>query len=547
MEKKELLAKNYGILPDDNKDCSQNLKKLLDDVQKETNPVLIKFEKGIYNIFSENAQNEVFYVTNTLSEQDLKIPVHHFGIILRNLNNVDIDFNGAKFLYNGVMTHIFIDKCNNVSIKNLEIDHLRPPYCSEVKCIKKSAFSAEFIVNKDSTYKFNGKEIIFTGEDWEFSGIKDANIAGYIPKAKDGKIRRGLHPFRRSYKIEELEKGKLLVKYYLPTKVQEGATYALINTKRLESGIVINESSNISLENIKQHFNMAQALVAQSSENITIKNCEFKPDNNSNRCIASIADFMHFNMCRGNIVVEGCEVKGANDDGINVHGINFPIEKKEGNNIVVKFSHRETYGFNPFRNGDKIAFINKKTLLKEGESILQESKLIDSYRISIVLDKDYKIDTLNTVIEDLSANPNLYYKNNKLTEITTRGVLVTTRGNVEISNNVFDNLGMSGVLIADDANSWYESGQVENVKINNNDFIYCGDAGVNVNPEIKEYKESVHKNIVIEGNNIKTKDKDLAIIIKAAENISIKNNNIVGNKEQDKLIKLENTLMTDID
>ena len=55
MEKKELLAKNYGILPDDNKDCSQNLKKLLDDVQKETNPVLIKFEKGIYNIFSENA------------------------------------------------------------------------------------------------------------------------------------------------------------------------------------------------------------------------------------------------------------------------------------------------------------------------------------------------------------------------------------------------------------------------------------------------------------------------------------------------------------
>ena len=82
-------------------------------------------------------------------------------------------------------------------------------------------------------------------------------------------------------------------------------------------------------------------------------------------------------------------------------------------------------------------------------------------------------------------------------------------GKVIIENNVFESSG-SAILIAGDANAWYESGAVRDVLIRNNDFRYpCNssiyqfcEAVISIDPEIptSEQKYPYHRNIRIMDN-----------------------------------------------
>lgn len=528
MDRKIILAKDYGILPDTHRDYADNFRTMLETVKGIKDGVTVKFESGVYDIYADTATKEVFYVTNTLSERDKAVPEHIFGLIIRDLTDVELDFGGATLLYHGAMTHLFIDRCEKVRIKNLTIDHTRPPYCSEITCLSKSFLKAEFKVHPDSDYELVGGDLIFKGENWSFSGRHDAATAGYIPRYKDGGIRGGAHPFRHARRIREKSRGILAVDYYLPPRVSVGETYALINIKRLESGIVVNDSDGVYFENVSQHFNMSHALVAQCSKDISLDYCNFAPEKNSDRVIASVTDFLHFNECRGKILVSNSYFEGANDDGLNVHGVNFPVVDADGKTVTIAFSHKETYGFNPFKKGDEVVFVDKYSLLDTATATVEDSRQTDPYRIQLILDKVPENAIKDTVIENLSTNPDVFYAGNYLSKISTRGVLVTTRGRVNILDNTFRRTGMCGVLIADDARSWYESGPVRSVTITGNKFTECGDSAIAVRPEVARYDGAVHKDIMIKENSFLVRGNASAIDMRYADRILVTENEFKG-------------------
>ena len=148
---------------------------------------------------------------------------------------------------------------------------------------------------------------------------------------------------------------------------------------------------------------------------------------------------------------------GAGDDCLNVHGIHFKITKKQENTITVRFMHPQSHGFNPLRVGDTIAFINPETLLEEGKTVIEKSELLNEYEIRLSVN-NAEMASVGSVIEDISACPDLDFVNNMMTRIITRGLLITTRGKVNVSGNRFVSTTMSGILLSDDAKSWYESG-----------------------------------------------------------------------------------------
>ncbi|MEK3735044.1 MULTISPECIES: hypothetical protein [Paenibacillus] len=74
-----------------------------------------------------------------------------------------------------------------------------------------------------------------------------------------------------------------------------------------------------------------------------------------------------------------------------------------------------------------------------------------------------------------------------------------------IRGNRFEQMTMSAILVAGDANSWYESGAVRNMLIADHVFIGCGGAGhpvIRIAPENEAGSgaDPVHRNIRIEGN-----------------------------------------------
>jgi len=71
-------------------------------------------------------------------------------------------------------------------------------------------------------------------------------------------------------------------------------------------------------------------------------------------------------------------------------------------------------------------------------------------------------------MENLSWIPDLLFRNNQVLCCRARGILISTSGKVVIEQNYFKMSG-SPILIAGDANYWWESGAVKDVLIQNND------------------------------------------------------------------------------
>ena len=83
---------------------------------------------------------------------------------------------------------------------------------------------------------------------------------------------------------------------------------------------------------------------------------------------------------------------------------------------------------------------------------------------------------------------------------------------------------MSAIYISADASNWYESGAVKNVLIKDNTFIKCGEPVILIKPEITYFKDYIHSNISIVGNDFDL-IQDKAIHIESAKDILIKDNN----------------------
>ena len=129
------------------------------------------------------------------------------------------------------------------------------------------------------------------------------------------------------------------------------------------------------------------------------------------------------------------------------------------------------------------------------------------------------------MLENVSWTANLYVTGTEVKHIPTRGFLITTRGKVLIENNQFDKTIMSAILIANDANYWFESGYVRDVNILNNVFDSCGEPVINVHPEVLEFdeKKQVHQNIRISNNSFNLKN-NLFLSAQSTKNMAIENN-----------------------
>ena len=522
----QINASDFGVK--NQQDITENLINLLSYIKTVDGEKTITFENGTYYIDSEKCIKQVLYITNTTGDEEYaKHETPHLNTIafyLKDISDLTIDGKDSVFIIDGKTTNVALINSQNIVIKNLEIRHAHPDM-HELKVVKKSLFSVDFEIDKDSHYEFNKGKMYFYGKDYHVSADKDAKFSwwiGLIRKETPDKVKRVVHPLATKLKIKDLGNRRIRVIYPIPSKFEIDDCFYIYDVRRQFAGIFIDKSKNVTLQNIKQRFNYSLALVVQDSENLSVESVDFSPEKNSARKLCSVADFIQLCMCRGKITVKNSYFDGAGDDCLNVHGIHFKITEIKDNKIKVRFMHPQTHGFNPLRIADEIAFINPDTMLETGRAIIKDSILLNEQEILLTLDNINKA-FVGNVLEDISACPDLDFINNTSTRIITRGLLITTRGKVNVENNRFISTTMSGILLSDDAKSWYESGMCCDVTIKNNTFDYCGETPILIKPENKKHSGAVHKNIKIIGNTFNKYDGE-AINIKSTDNVYIKDN-----------------------
>lgn len=542
---KILNAADYGIKPEN--DITDELFKLIEEAGQIDDEKTIRLEKGTYFFSSDKCKKYMLYITNTVGDSEFsKEEMPHLNAVpvyLNHINDLIFDGNGSVFIIDGKVTNIAAEHCRNITLKNLEIRHLHPDM-HELKVIRKSHFYVDFQIDSDSLYKLENNKLYFYGTDYCCAADESALNAhwiGLIRENTPNKIKRVSHPLIGAIRMEDSGDGKIRVHYLNTFRFKTGDCFYLFDVRRQFAGIFVNQCENVILDNIKQRFNYSLALVLQDSKDVSLLNSEFAPEENSARKMASVADFIQVCMCRGKINIENNLFDGAGDDCLNVHGVHYQIKSVDKNKLIVSFMHPQSHGYNPLHPGDKIAFIHPKSLLENGKTEIISSRLLNEYEIELEVASSEKA-LVGEVIEDISACPDICFLNNTLTRIITRGLLLTTRGKVIIRDNHFISTSMSGILLSDDAKSWYESGMCCDVTIDNNLFDYCGQIPVLIKPENAVYKGAVHKNIRIINNQFKDY-KGYCIRSKAADNIKVK-----GNKfNSGKVIKCVNCRNVDVE
>ena len=498
--------------------------------------------KGNYVFQSKNAQEKEFFISNTISQKDYQKNksngIHKTAIVIDGVKNMEIDCNDSNFIIDGQMTHIYIKNCENVSIKNLNIQTVLPDV-HKITVLKATSFYVTFEIDSVGNFKEENGDFYWWGTDYK-TKFNDAKHNDYvIPTACADNLNHLIcnrkHPLQGASSIKQISERIFNVRYITPKDFKVGQVFYIFSDKRNDVGIFIEKSNKITLKNITQRFNRGHGVVAQNSENITIDGCIFAPSSDSEVDFCCLGDFLHFNMCRGRITVSNSEFDSCGANLCNVHGNYFEIVEQNKDKMVLKFPKEQSFGFESFKEGDVIAFVDSKSLVEVSRTKVLKAVLRDGiyYDLTTATYDPPKKDGL--VVENISAYPQFTFDSNTVNRVAKRGVLCSTRGKVRIENNRFLNTGISDIVIANDALKRFESGAVSDVEISGNAFMNCEESSIVIKSYIKKYVDSIHKNIKIDNNLFVLKDAS-AIFAYACDGLEVKDNTFAGNENQEKVV-----------
>jgi hypothetical protein len=328
-------------------------------------------------------------------------------------------------------------------------------------------------------------------------------------------------------KLEALGPNKIRAYFSENPGFTKGRVWQERNPARDCTGSFARNSKDITWENCAYHYMHGMGLVNQFCENLTLKKVDLAPRPDSGRTCACWADAIQVSGCRGTFIAEDCTFSGTQDDPINVHGTHLRImERPAPDQLMVRFCHGQTYGFEAFFAGDDIDFVHSDSLRAFGSGKVKKAEMKGDWTMLLTMEQPTPEVMLGKdVLENVTWTPEVYVRNCKITMCSTRGFLLTSRRKVVIENNLFHKTAMAAILVSNDARSWFESGPVRDMTIRSNQFIKCGIAIAPENSTAKP-EEPVHENIRIEGNVFDNAD----IWAKSVKGLVITGNKSVSGK-----------------
>lgn len=519
-------AASYNVRPDTGLDQCEKINKMLRALRDLKGPCTVSFQPGVYHLEPAKAPKLKAYISNTASEKENPDVTKSVGMLIKGHKNIRLEGNGAKFICRGKMTELMVIDSDQVSIKGISFDYERPTV-SEFRVVDTGMFHIDIAIHERDSYRLTGKRIQWIGENWMSHGSLCVRLS-----ESDSKCRRVQGPLKSVRKITELKKNLLRLHYWLPVipyTIKVNDIYQVRDGIRDQVGVWFNRSSNVTLDDVQFNFMHGLGVVGQQSSNLTFMGVRFAPEEGSGRTCSAFADFLHLSGCSGDIKVQNCHFEGAHDDCINVHGTHLKVIRQPAPNLLsVRYMHPQTYGFMPYKQGDKIALISSDTLLSyeigEVQSCIRKDDRNYVIRLKSAIDKLKP----NTVVENMSERSDVLIENNTFTRVPTRGVLLSNGGKAVVKNNRFIGTVMSGILIADDASSWYESGPVEDVTIEGNRFVECGGPVIAIKPENSRHAGGVHKNIRIIHNVFEGGGSVQEVAARSVSGLEVKGNLKIG-------------------
>ena len=521
----EINAVDYGVKPS-SKDNGAAMLELINTARTK-GVTCINFAPGEYHFHAKSALPMQLFISNHDQQDE-----HPVGVPLVNLKNVELRGKKTRFIFHGKMLPFVLKDCEGITIKNISIDAAEP-FSSEGRIVEIKDGKTTLKLSPSSRYTVENGQFLLTNNERRdkvqciLAFEPDGRM---VPTGKSGDM--GWYaaaeqlPGNRVRFAEDASKKGLAV----------GQTLVLRSYYRPHPGMLLYRAKDTTLKNVVFHDSQGMALIAQRSENITIRGggCIRA----KGRMHTTAADATHFSNCRGHISVQGATYEAMMDDAINVHATCLGIQEVESpRTFVARYMHDQAYGFEVMEPGEQLQFIHGPTLelnsqLRKVESV----EFIDPRHVRVTLTEDIPAGIgEGDVIENADWHPSVDFSHNTVRHNRARGALFTTPKPVRVIGNHFDHTHGSAILLAGDAQGWYESGACQDVLIKDNVFRHgltglyqFTDALIAICPEVRkpgEQKQRYHRNVRITGNEFITHRVPLLSAI-SAEDVTFTENTI---------------------
>jgi hypothetical protein len=522
---------DLGYKPESRENATGYVNKALELCKTKAHPVLV-FPKGRYDFWPQYAAEKAYFESNT----DV-ISARRCPILIQDQHGLTLEGSDAEFVYHDRMQPITIDSSTDITIKNVNIDWDVPLTAQAEVLAVTNTYMDLGINTRESPYAIEHGKLVFLGEGWKSAWWDamefDRHTHLIVPNTGDASCLGGDFS---GYTAEELSYGKVRLNFSFKRKPAVGNMLVMRHSARDHAGIFVVNSKNVVFNSVNIYHTAGLGILSQYSENLTFKAVQCIPNPAKNRWFCGHDDGLHFSNCKGKIEVDGCKFLALMDDPINVHGTSVKIiEKVNANTLRCQFMHPQSIGFVWAQKGDQIGIIENEAMNTFAKSTVESFRLIDPEHFEISF-RDPLPASLEKgdALENLTWTPDVWIHDSFFGSNRARGILVTTPGKVVIERNIFESSG-SAILIAGDANEWYESGAVTDVLIRDNEFrdpcmtspYQFSEGIISIYPEVPKlnYKTPFHRNIRIEHNTFHPFDFPV-LYAKSVEGLSFTNNTL---------------------
>lgn len=519
----QVSVEQFGAIPNDGKNDFEALRKATAYCRENPGTTLF-FPPGKYDIDNEKARKIEFEaISGAYGENVQGVLFRPDGpyvtaLDLRDCDNTTVKAHGATLFLHGWYEVVTMQGAENITLEGISILYNRPP--STIGYITESNeewFDAQFDTER---YRFIDNKV--TGRLHFFDNVRNRLYTGW------------------AHKKELIEPGK--IRFYSKSNPAVGDCFVLRHGGHYRPAIMVKECENVVIRDVKIHSQPGMGIVGHLTKDVLIDNLQVVPEVGS--VISSNTDATHFTSCSGTITIQNSKFKGQGDDCTNIHGYYYKMYPEADNKIEIRIEGADLHALSldyP-QIGDTMCVIDNKNMSELGRYTVQsvDTSSVD-WKVVIGLDKPIEPEYFeNGYMWNYTRFPAVRIYNNSVHSHLARSFLIKSR-DVIIAKNCILNSTITAIKLGAEL-GWRESGPAENVLVEENYITNCGYAAgpstpscITLSTEARELPPCLNKNIVIR-NNVFDTNKDVAILLKDAENIVVENN--MANKKG--YVKMEN-------
>jgi len=488
------------------------------DSVKRNHAAMLLIPRGVYHIYADDCTAPVICPAN-----------HGFNgfrptaFFLDEMSDFTLDGQGSTFILHGVMDFSVIRNSHHITIRNLTVTYADS--CNfQGNVLSSSRERVQIALENPPVIELHGDTLM---ERFRQDYNLITRTLEYMSETKE--IRTGTGDDNFGIPFERLHKSlnnNILSLYEVPNPPLVGNTIVFALSRRCGQAFFSEKSKDIVFENITVHTCYGMAFIAQKCENLTIRSCCVTPD--EGKYWSAGQDASHFANCRGEITVESCLFENQLDDAVNIHGIYTLLEKKEGDRALVSYPHWQTRGIEIFAAGNTIQFQDQRTQKPTGTALVAAVRVLNPVKTILTLKMGTGFCREGQIVENLSDQPNACIRNNTFHNNRARGMLIASKGKIEISGNRF-HTNHSAINFESDPLRWFEAGSTKNVSIHDNFFDDClqnrvSRAVIDIceRPEMPE-DYYYHETIAIRHNRF-TQEKGACVFASSVRNLVFEGN-----------------------